>query len=131
MGRALLDTDVIIWHLRGREHTRRWIGELQADGVPACSALSITEVVVGMRPREVGVTRAFLEALDVIPVDREIAWLAGELIQTYGRRGITLDFVDATVAATCLVERLALATYNIGHYPMPDLHRANVPLYEG
>ncbi len=124
---ALLDTDLIIWFLRGREHARRWIQEVRKAGIPSCSALSVTEVVAGMRPGEEPDTRAFLNALDVIPIDREIAWRAGTLIREYVQRGITLDFVDATIAATCLTCKLNLATYNVRHYPMPDLRKADVP----
>ncbi len=124
---ALLDTDLIIWFLRGREHARRWIQELRKAGIPSCSALSVTEVVAGMRPGEEPETRAFLDALDVIPIDREIAWRAGTLIREYVQRGITLDFVDAAIAATCLTYKLNLATYNVKHYPMPDVRKADVP----
>jgi predicted nucleic acid-binding protein len=125
--RALLDSDVIIWYLRGREHARRWLDQLKKGGVPCCSALSVTEIVIGMRPREVSATREFLEALDVVPVERPVAWRAGELIREYARRGVTLDFVDATIAATCLAHQLVLATYNIGHYPMTGLRKAPAP----
>jgi predicted nucleic acid-binding protein len=79
-----------------------------------------------MRRGEAPDTRAFLEALNVIPVSREIAWRAGDLIHDYAGRGITLDFVDATIAATCLTYRLMLATYNVRHFPMP-LRRASAP----
>lgn len=127
MARALLDTNLIIWHLRGREHARRWISELSKFGVPCSSALSVTEVVAGIRRGGEPDTRAFLDAVDVIPVSREIAWQAGDLIREYARRGVTLDFVDATIAATCLAHRLRLATYNVRHFPMPQLRRAAAP----
>ena len=127
MDRVLLDTDVIIWYLRGRESIRAWVLESSTHDVPRCSALSVTEVVAGMRPKEEPATRALLQALRVIDVDRGVAWLAGELIRGYGRRGITLDFVDATIAATCLRHRLALATYNVKHYPIHELRFAQGP----
>ena len=125
--RALLDTDVLIWHLRGRESTRRWIEELKAGGVPCCSSLSVTEIVLGMRPKEEAATRSLLEALDVIPVDRRVAWRAGELIRASAQHGVTLDFVDATIAATCITHGLILATYNVRHYSMPELESALPP----
>ena len=127
MDKPLLDSDVIIWYLRGREHARQWVNDLKKGGVPCCSVLSVTEIVIGMRPKEANVTRAFLEALDIVPVDRAIAWRSGELIQRYARRGVTLDFVDATIAATCLMRQLALATYNTDHYPMTGLQKAPMP----
>jgi len=127
VARALLDTDLIIWYLRGRHHARRWVDQLAREGVPYCCALSVTEIVVGMRPREALATRTFLNALAVITIGREVAGRAGELIRDYARQGVTLDFVDATIAATCLTHRLALATYNVRHYPMPDLQKAAPP----
>ena len=39
----------------------------------------------------------------------------------------TGDFVDATIAATCLVYGLVLATYNVRHYPMSGLRKAAPP----
>ena len=125
MARVLLDTDVIIWYLRGRESVHAWVQEISRDGVPRCSALSVTEVVSGMRPKEESATREFLQALRVIDVDRGIAWHAGELIRRRGREGVTLDFVDATIAATCLRHRLALATHNLRHYPISELRFAD------
>lgn len=124
VSRALLDTDVIIWFLRGREETRRWVDQLKVHGVPCCSSLSVTEIVLGMRPNEEAGTRTFLEALDVFPPGREVSWLAGGLIRDHARQGVTLDFVDATIAATCLTHGLVLATYNSKHCPMPELERA-------
>ncbi len=126
--RVLLDTDVIIWYLRGRKAVRAWVHELSKHDVPRCSALSVTEVVAGMRPKEDPSTREFLQALRVIDVDRRTAWHAGELIRSYGRRGVTLDFVDATIAATCLRHRLALATQNVKHYPIHELRLEQSPL---
>src|SRR5947209_3074134 len=95
VARVLLDTDVIIWYLRGRESVHAWVQEISRDGVPRCSALSVTEVVSGTRPKEESATREFLQALRVIDVDRGIAWHAGELIRSRGREGVTLGFVDA------------------------------------
>jgi predicted nucleic acid-binding protein len=125
--RALLDTDVIIWHLRGHARAQRWIQQLSEDGVPCCCALSVAEVAAGARIGEAEATRAFLDALDVIPVSGEIAWMTGRLMNEYTRRGVTLDFVDATIAATCLTFRLRLATYNTKHFPMPGLEMALTP----
>jgi predicted nucleic acid-binding protein len=127
VARALLDTDLIIWYLRGRQHARQWVDQLTPEGVPCCCALSVTEIVLGMRPGEAAATRGLLNALTVIPVDRRIAWRASELIRDYARRGVTLDFVDATIAATCLIYGLVLATYNVRHYPMSGLQKAAPP----
>ena len=43
------DSDVIIWHLRGREEVTGMLRVLQRYGLPRCSAISILEVEIGMR----------------------------------------------------------------------------------
>lgn len=47
-----------------------------------------------------------MEALEVVPVDRAVAWRAGDLIPEYARQGVSLDLVDATIAATCLIHTI-------------------------
>ena len=121
MSSYLLDSDVIIWYLRGREDTRNLMQDIQRAGVPFCTSLSITEVVLGMRKREEDVTREFLDSLEVIPVGRQEGWLAGELIRKYRSQGTTLDFIDVIIASTCILHNLVLVTYNPKHFIMPDI----------
>ncbi len=121
MAGFLLDTDVIIWHLRGREETTEALKEIQRYGVPSCSVLSILEVQLGIKKGEEGKTLRFLDALKVFVVDRSIANHGARLIREQRRKGITLDIPDAVIAATCLEHHLILLTYNTRHYPIPDL----------
>lgn len=60
MSLYLLDSDIIIWYLRGREETHQLMQDIQRVSVPSCSSLSITEVVLGMKKKEEKVTREFL-----------------------------------------------------------------------
>jgi predicted nucleic acid-binding protein len=53
MSSFLLDSDVIIWHLRGRSDVTQILRGLQKFGVPACSALSVIEVQLGVK-KEIG-----------------------------------------------------------------------------
>ncbi len=121
MTKFLIDSDVIIWHLRGRREIAELLKNLQKAGVPACSSLSIVEVQQGVKPGEEKKTDAFLNSLTVYPVDRKIATEAGRCIRGYKKRGIVLGIPDAVIAATCLVYNLVLLTYNQVHYPMPEL----------
>ncbi len=121
MGRVLLDSDIIIWCLRGRQDVIQKIAEFATDTLPACSALSVLEVEIGMKKGEEAATRAFLSAMDVQPVDAAIASQAARHIRTFRHRGITLDFIDACIAATCALKDFQLATLNRHHYPQSDL----------
>ena len=121
MSKFLLDTDVIIWHLRGRRDVTRALTELQAFGVPSCSALSILEVQVGVKKGEEAKTDLFLGSLVVVDVTRKIADKAAVSIRELRAKGVTIDLPDAIIAATCLVHGLTLVTYNKKHYPFPKL----------
>jgi tRNA(fMet)-specific endonuclease VapC len=116
MSNFLLDTDVIIWHLRGRLEVTRALRELQAFGIPSCSALSILEVQVGVKKGEETKTALFLGSLKVFDVTRQIADKAGALVREQKAKGVTLDLPDAVIAATCLLHDLNLVTYNTRHY---------------
>ena len=121
MSKFLLDTDVIIWYLRGRNEVTRALTELQAFGVPSCSALSILEVQVGVKKGEEAKTDLFLGSLTVFDVTRTIAEKAALSAREQKARGVTIDLPDAIIAATCMVHGLTLVTYNRKHYPFRTL----------
>ncbi len=120
---ALLDSDVIIWCLRGKKETVDFIQNLEASCWPACSVLSLLEVELGMKPGEESATHRLLDSLRMIPVSKAIARQAAQYILKYKSRGRMIDFVDAVIAATCLAEDLTLVTYNLKHYPMPEISK--------
>lgn len=124
MADALLDSDVVIWCLRGRQETIHSVRALTEDGLPACSALSVLEVELGMKKGEEEATFGFLDSLRVVPVTKAIAREAAAYIRRYEARGRKIDFVDAVIAATCLLEGFRLVTYNMKHYPMTDFEKS-------
>ena len=124
----MLDTDVIIWHLRGRKDVTRALAELQVFGIPSCSALSILEVQVGVKKGEEVKTDHFLGALTVIDVTKQIAEKAAVSIREQRAKGVTIDLPDAIIAATCILHRFTLVTYNKKHYPFPSLAFHPLPL---
>ncbi len=128
MTKFLLDTDVIIRHLRGRKEVTRALTELQAFGVPSCSPLSILEVQVGVKRGEEAKTDLFLGALTVFDVTKKIADKAAQLVREQRAKSVTIDLPDAIIAATCMTHRLTLVTYNKKHYPFATLDFHPVPV---
>ncbi len=127
MSRFLLDSDVIIWHLRGRKEVTDMLRDLERFGVPACSALSVIEVQLGAEKGEEEKTDRFLRSLRVFEVNREVANQAALLIREYKRKGIKIELPDAVIAGTCILHDLVLVTYNTKHYPIPELKFHPVP----
>lgn len=121
MAKYLLDTSTIIWVLRGKEQTVRLVDKLKEEAVPGCSALSIYEVLVGVRRGEEEKTNQFLQALHVYQINEKVASLAAEYARRYRSKGKILNPLDAMIAATCLANDLILVTYDLQDYPMPEL----------
>ena len=130
MAKFLLDSDVLIWLLRGRAETMRLVDRLHGGthAALACSALSILEVWTGVRPGEERRTEALMESLQVVPVDASIARRAAGLLVSRKRQRDPREWIDALIAATCLELHLTLVTYNLRDYPYPDisLYRTSV-----
>jgi len=122
MSKYLLDSDTIIWHLRGRKEITEMLKDLQRSGLPACSTISVLEVQLGVKTKdEEGKTNRFLESLKVFDVNMDIAKIAAQLIREYKAKGITMDIPDSIIASTCILHDLILVTYNRKHYPISEL----------
>lgn len=121
MSSYILDSDVIINFLAGRKDTVDLVNKLSNLSLPACSALTIIEVKVGLRAKDVAVADELFRVMKIYPVDLAVAEKAWQLMQEWKQKGRTIHLVDACIAATCLVYNLALVTYNRKDYPMHDL----------
>jgi predicted nucleic acid-binding protein len=118
MSRFLQDSDVIIWHLRGRNEVIEMLMELQKYGFPGCSAISILEVEVGLKKSEEEKTSRFLKALKIFEVNREVAALSAKIVREQKSKGLTLGLGGAVITGTCLLNNLTLVTYYRKHYPV-------------
>lgn len=115
----LVDSDVLIEHLRGREAARDWLVQArQSTGPLAISVVSLTEVAGGMRPPERREVMRLLGSMQRFEVTEQVAWRAATLMQEYRRSHSGIGLGDYLIAATTLTEGLELATLNVRHYPM-------------
>ena len=114
----LLDTDILIDFLRGREEARAFMGRYEAAAEPpVISVVSVTELWAGMRQGEERATSALLSALRKIPLSEEIAFAAGKMLRTY-RRSHGTELGDALIASTAVELSATLITRNVKDYPM-------------
>ena len=121
MATLLLDTTVII-DINNKKGRRQLLRDLVNQGNSlACCPINITEVYAGLRPHEETSTRAFLSSLDLFPMTRPIAELAGLLKRDYRKQGQTLKLGDVMIAATALHNGVTLLTDNTKDFPMKDL----------
>ncbi|WP_411728631.1 type II toxin-antitoxin system VapC family toxin [Methyloglobulus sp.] len=116
MSAILINTDVLIDYLRGLEDAKNFIASLPEQAY--ISAITVAELHVGVRNgKERAALTEFLDTLDTIALDAELAAEGGLLRRDYGKsHGVGLN--DALIAATVLKNRLQLVTLNGKHYPM-------------
>jgi predicted nucleic acid-binding protein len=115
----LVDSDVLIAHLRGEPGARDWMSQARrATGPLATSAVSVVEVAGGMRSQERREVGRLFASLRTFPANDRIAWRAAELMRTHQRSHAGIGLGDYLVAATAQIEGCELATLNIRHFPM-------------
>jgi predicted nucleic acid-binding protein len=120
---VLVDTSVLIDHLRGNRGARDALEEVVARGDRlAASVVVKVEILAGMHPDEERLTRRLLGAMEWLAVNDPIAERAGELANRYLRSHPGVDPVDYIIAATAIVHEASLWTQKLEHFPMfPDL----------
>ncbi|MCM2358261.1 MAG: PIN domain-containing protein, partial [Geobacteraceae bacterium] len=74
---VLVDTDVLINFLRGKQQAKEFLLAQLDSGPILCSVITVAEIFAGMRPHEQEKTRGLLDNLEVVPVTRAIAEKAG------------------------------------------------------
>jgi tRNA(fMet)-specific endonuclease VapC len=121
MADLLLDSDVVIWHLRGRSTVVEIVIALARKGRLGLSAITRAEVLLGMREPERKATLHFLDVCETLPVTAATADLAGEIVRGFRAQGVTLALPDALIGATALSASVPFYTCNPRHYPMPEL----------
>lgn len=81
MSAYLLDTGILIRHLRNRSGYHELIRRLNREGDLYISAFTRVEVLRGMREHERALTVALLNSFATCVIDRETADQAGEWIR--------------------------------------------------
>ena len=111
----LVDTDVLIWHLRGYAQATRRLDQL---GSLTLSAVSYLEVLQGMRNKvELAAVKKMLErrSATMLPTSEAITQRAIALMESL-TLSHGLQMGDALIAASALVHRLPILTGNVKHF---------------
>jgi predicted nucleic acid-binding protein len=123
MRRVVIDSDIAIDYLRGREYALKLMKKLWRIDAAFLSTTTLFELYAGMRDSEKESTENFVQACNILPVTSQISMVAGELYRIQrkqGKQGKTLDAIDCINHAVAIVHNLQLATRNVSHYPDCD-----------
>ena len=120
MARYLLDTGIVIRHLRGQQdivQLLRGLGKRERLGVASITRL---EIHAGMHPDETYKTQKLLSRFLTYDLDRNIADRAGDFIREYQAKQLALSVPDAIIAATAVTHQVTLVSLNVKDFlPLP------------
>ncbi|MFV0451620.1 MAG: type II toxin-antitoxin system VapC family toxin, partial [Propioniciclava sp.] len=97
----LVDTDVLIWHLRGFPPAGAWLRAARMRDHLGISAVTVAELTSGMLSGERREVRALLSALETRPVTDVVARRAGDLMRQF-RSSHQIGLGDYLIGATAL-----------------------------
>jgi predicted nucleic acid-binding protein len=117
--RILVDTDILIDHLRGSTNISNLI-DSSSGNTSFISVISIAEIYSFLFIQEYQAVDELLNMMTVINIDSLIAKTAGKYRMAY-IKSYMLAVPDALIAATAKINRAALITKNIRHFPMDDI----------
>ena len=117
----LIDTDVLIWFLRGQSSARDAIAQCRSVEL---SAVTYMELVQGVRDKEeLRMLRRTIRLDDwrILPLTEDVSHRATMYIESYALSD-GLRVADALIAAAAVQSGAALMTANTRHYKcIPDI----------
>ena len=111
----IIDTDVLIWHLRGNEKAR----DLIYKSIPfSISVVTYIELIQGMRDKKE--MNSLIKQLakwnvDIIQINQDISTRAMIYVEDY-HHSSAMELADALIAATSINNSEILLTGNEKHY---------------
>lgn len=115
--RILIDTSVLIEHHRKVRKDQSWLYQLAGTGASLLlSPITVFEFMCGADAAKRGQFAAVLEAFEVAPVTREVAYRAAEVFGELRTANQLVPPSDLLIGATALVQGIPLATLNRKHF---------------
>lgn len=114
-GSMLIDTDVLIWVLRGSAKAAKAVDDADARAI---SVVTYMELLQGARDKaEVRAIKSFLADMKfaLLPLTENIGHRASIYMEEYGL-SVAMSMADALIAATAVEANQPLITGNDKHY---------------
>ena len=116
----LLDTDTIIYSLKGHENIEENLKRHLHDSLSIC-VITLMELYYGAYKSQkvesnLAKIRALENTFDIIPVGQESIQIFGLVKSKLEKKGTALDDFDLILASVALTHNLILVTNNIKHF---------------
>lgn len=111
----LVDSDVLIWYMRGNDNAGKIINKIIPFKI---SVISYMELVQGMRDKkELAILKKYLKSwnVEIIQISSEISTLAMSFVEKYFLSN-SMELQDALIASTSLKNNEIILTGNDKHY---------------
>lgn len=117
----VIDTGVIIDHLRAKDKTSTKLFEISDNAPLYISAVSLYELHMGATtPQKLDDVVNITEGLIVLPFNDQIAVKASQIYHSLRRSNQIIEFRDIFIAATCIINGLPIVTLNRKHFHRVD-----------
>lgn len=114
---VVLDTNIIIDFLKGREPATSTFPALRKKYQLALTTISIYELSYGaITSNTLDVVRSLISSLHILPFDAEAAYLAAMLDRELSDKGQRIEAADVFIAAIALSKSFPLITKNTKHF---------------
>jgi predicted nucleic acid-binding protein len=110
--RYLLDTGLLIRHLRGQKSAVQLLRSLGKANRLCIATVTRLEVQAGAHPSEQKITSKLLSRFVNLELNTQVADRAGSIIAHHKRENMPLLIPDPIIAATALVHNTTLVTFN-------------------
>lgn len=117
----LIDTDILIWILRGNQKIIKKVLSLKAKARMAISVMSIAEIYQNIFPSELADTEELISQYVILDLDQKLAKMGGFYWQEYSRNLKNLSLADCLIAATAKANEATVVSFNKKHFPMSDI----------
>lgn len=117
----LVDTDIIIWLLRGNQNVLIRTRQIIENHVVYLSTITVAEVYQHIFPKEIVNAEELFSNYTILPVTIEVAKRGGLYWQNYQKNLKALSLPDCLIAATAFESKLTILTLNTRHFPMTDI----------
>jgi predicted nucleic acid-binding protein len=121
MEKVVLDTDVLVDLLRGKEKAVRKIQELEEHAIIYTTVVNLFELYYGAykskyKEKNVKAVSELEKSINILLLDERSAEIAGKMLAELQSKGKDVEFRDALIAGIAIRNSVPIYTRNVKHF---------------